>query len=1229
MRTLKVFWICAIMITVGLLPIFLPVQAEGQGGQTALSRTSGRAVTDNADELIVPVGDTYTLFDSHTYNKRIVINGTLNVKSYDNTAQTKTGTLILNAPVITINGVLDGSGAGYGGGGGGGGGAGAGNGIFGKAGLNGNGGDGGNGAGVNGGGGGGGSASGLAGNNGAPQAGTNQKGGNGGTGVGGYAGGAGGMTLGGGGGGGGGGYINPNYYGGGGGGSGGSGGNDGNTGGGATGGTGGKGCNFGGAGGSGGTNTNGLVGGDGGYANVGVNGDFSTDFSIALGSGGGGGGGGGFGGAGGGGGGAGGAAIILNATNNILINGMLVSKGAPGGGRGIGVWNGYLGGNGGAGSGGGIGLRAINVTVDGGQVDVTSANVGGTLKLFLHRLTVQSGGKIITTNGRNYTKISNTDPLGVLTLDKDKVNIDKPVTFMSTTSSDKDGDALTSKFNFGDGYSSAWSTDPVVHNYKASGDYMATVTVKDGYGGQNTSAPLNVHVNFPPTPGIVVKESAGKVAQVIHISANTSTDIDGTPTYFNFDFGDGGSSGWLNTSSVIHMYREIGIYYPSVRVRDDLGAESVGTAFTQIDITTEGTPTQNLLPTAAITTALTEVLTQVPIQFDGKTSTDADGMVSQYLFDFGDLTSSDWIKTPTVVHTYYIPGTYDVALKVMDNSGDISTNAAKVTVHVAQNQPPTAVLLRDPAYGPNSATLNWTLNQDADFVRYEVHMSLFSLYAPSSDTLIRYIEEQATTTITLGNLANPQKMFFRIRVVDTAGYTADSNILPLPTTTGGQGSGLADQTTASLSPTYISKGVVYVSESTLVTIYPPTSASSPKTYYILDQGVEKLYSEPFTLVATTDGPHTLFFYSIFGNHTEALRSKGLVLDTTKPTITISSPAQTQTFSTRSVTVTWTGSDATSGLAHYEVRSDDKPWVDQAMATTHDFNDLSDGNHILRVRASDNLGHVAEATVEVLVDTSAPEVTILSPVQGAVITPGTVSVAWDSKDVGSGTSNFFVRLDSGEFQSVGNVSTFSLGKITTGYHMITVRSVDKAGNIKDSTTTINVKKEQKTTTSTESGLSFMNVMLLLLVIILIVSFLVQAVILRRSTTEEHTEMEVQPGSRRGPPMPPSGGLSEEHLPPPPEPYEQAPPPQPRVQQRGPPVRRAPPPERMVPIEEPAPRPAPEEPPGKPMDQDRSDLRPMMADTEAKPGEETGTQEKHQRGTNSNDASINEIMKQLDK
>ena len=112
-------------------------------------------------------------------------------------------------------------------------------------------------------------------------------------------------------------------------------------------------------------------------------------------------------------------------------------------------------------------------------------------------------------------------------------------------------------------------------------------------------------------------------------------------------------------------------------------------------------------------------------------------------------------------------------------------------------------------------------------------------------------------------------------------------------------------------------------------------------------------------------------------------------------------------------------------------------------------------------------------------------------------PGAVSVTWDTKDSGSGTSASFVRLDSGEFQSVGNVTTFNLGSVSVGYHIITVRSQDKAGNINDATTTIEVKKEKKTTTTTTASVSAVDLLVLLLVLVLVIVIVAQAFILRKS------------------------------------------------------------------------------------------------------------------------------------
>jgi len=1087
MNAYRILIICALLVTSTFVVIVPGLSVQGSSS----GRTSSRAVTDDLSELIVPAGDQYTLAGTHTYSKRVVINGTLYIGAYDSVVSSPNGTLTINAPVIEINFVVDGSGRGYGGGGGGGGGNAFGNG--GKAGTLGNGGNGGDGNSPGGGGGGGSNKGnpGLNGNN--AEAGSANKGGNGAS-TGFTAGGLGGIGYGGGGGGGGGTNTGTPHSGGGGGG-GGTGGADGSNGGAAGGNGGAGGGSFGGASGTGmvGMSAFGGNGGAGGYSAAASNKDKTTDYSVLMGGGGGGGGGGlfmgGFAG-GGGGGGTGGGALVLNASKKLTIVGTVRSLGSSGGNGGGG--SGADGGKGGPGSGGGVLIMATEISLI-GTINVTSPSVGGTIKIFTHRTDLINQNLCSYTNGRLYLHSINQAPKALLTVDHNRTGIDTQVVFSSINSKDPDGDALISKYDFGDGYSSDWSANPMAHNYTKYGDFKAKVTVKDMFGGQDTSAPVNIHINLPPTPALSAKEAAGKVGQVIHLSANKSTDPDGTVAFYHYEFGDGDSSGWFNASSVIHMYREIGVYYPSVRVRDDLGAESNGTAFTQMEINEEGLPTQNVLPTAKLTTSLTEVLTKVPVQFDGTGSTDADGKVTQYLFDLGDKTSTDWSISPTLVHSYDSPGTYDVTLRVMDNAGGLSTNKANVTVNVSINQPPSAVLLNGPIYGPNSVILNWTLNQDTDFLRYEVHSSLYSVFTPSSDTLARYINDQATTTVTLGNVVNPQKMFFRVRVVDTAAYTADSNIVPVPGTSGGGTS--ADHTTLSFSLAYKAKGATYISEDTLVTLYPPWTASSPKTYYRLDQGAASLYTVPFSLGGTKVGPHMLFFYTVSGGTTEPEQTRDYNLDTAKPLLTVTSPSPNQIFSTRSLTSTWIGSDDGSGLAGYEVSSDDNQWVDLAFATTHDFNDLSEGNHLIMVRALDNLGHATEVLVPVFVDTTVPDVTILSPVQGAVLVPGPVSVTWDSKDTGSGISAYFVRLDSGDFQSVGNVTTFSLGMVGAGYHIITVRSMDKAGNVNYATTTIQVKKTATTTTT--SSISAVDLLVLLMVIVLVIVIVAQSFILRKS------------------------------------------------------------------------------------------------------------------------------------
>jgi hypothetical protein len=83
----------------------------------------------------------------------------------------------------------------------------------------------------------------------------------------------------------------------------------------------------------------------------------------------------------------------------------------------------------------------------------------------------------------------------------------------------------------------------------------------------------------------------------------------------------------------------------------------------------------------------------VPITFSGAASTDPEGAVTAYSFDFGDGTSSDWSGNATATHAYAAPGTYTVTLKVRDSAGAESRGATSTVTVAAPAAGGTSMLL--------------------------------------------------------------------------------------------------------------------------------------------------------------------------------------------------------------------------------------------------------------------------------------------------------------------------------------------------------------------------------------------------------------------------------------------------------------------------------------------------------------------------------------------------------
>ncbi|MEM3382570.1 MAG: Ig-like domain-containing protein [Nitrososphaerales archaeon] len=128
--------------------------------------------------------------------------------------------------------------------------------------------------------------------------------------------------------------------------------------------------------------------------------------------------------------------------------------------------------------------------------------------------------------------------------------------------------------------------------------------------------------------------------------------------------------------------------------------------------------------------------------------------------------------------------------------------------------------------------------------------------------------------------------------------------------------------------------------------------------------------ENISYTAEVSGNH--FILVIFISDKPSLYNYTLQItieDNIPPTISITSPTNGTEIKSSNVQVTWTGSDADTGIDHYEVKLDDGSWINVGTDTSHTFSGVSDGSHIVYVKAVDGADNSKIALVDFTVNTS--------------------------------------------------------------------------------------------------------------------------------------------------------------------------------------------------------------------------------------------------------------------
>ena len=162
----------------------------------------------------------------------------------------------------------------------------------------------------------------------------------------------------------------------------------------------------------------------------------------------------------------------------------------------------------------------------------------------------------------------------------------------------------------------------------------------------------------------------------VSLNASGSSDPDGTITKYEWDL-DGNGTYETNTGTTPSSSRTFvanGEYTVGLRVTDNL---------TGIDTTTRSIRVGPQAPTASFTADPNPAVVGSSIHYNASASKDPDGTIAKYEWDLdGNGTyETDTGTTAAADRVYATPGTFEIGLRVTDNSGTTATTKVPVTVN--------------------------------------------------------------------------------------------------------------------------------------------------------------------------------------------------------------------------------------------------------------------------------------------------------------------------------------------------------------------------------------------------------------------------------------------------------------------------------------------------------------------------------------------------------------------
>lgn len=183
------------------------------------------------------------------------------------------------------------------------------------------------------------------------------------------------------------------------------------------------------------------------------------------------------------------------------------------------------------------------------------------------------------------------------------------------------------------------------------------------------------HQNEPPTARFSMEPDSGEAPLEVTFDASDSSDPDGEIISYDWEVNGESIEGGKTAE---HTFDSAGEWEVKLTVRDDEGEDDSKTELLYVDTDSNQNPEAEISTTPEANGGTVTIEAGNEVDFDGSGSSDPDGSIESYEWDFGDGEGTK--KGEVVSHTYEKAGDYTTKLTVTDDA--YGRDSATVEVEV-------------------------------------------------------------------------------------------------------------------------------------------------------------------------------------------------------------------------------------------------------------------------------------------------------------------------------------------------------------------------------------------------------------------------------------------------------------------------------------------------------------------------------------------------------------------